>query len=179
MKSLLDVTSTQISIFILFLGAGVSFEGAFSLWVSLKIDYHIVYIMEISKPWQQNFIKSKTIYDIKSCRRIKMSNRTFTSRCWHLAFFGLNSLRHFSSKIWNMIPDEIKSSLRLYEFEIKIRQWASNYCHCKLIRSYVQHVGYVKIIWMVVTILFCLWRPILTLAYYYMNQRCNRLCLDC
>ena len=45
-----------------------------------------------------------------------------------------------------MIPDEIKSSLRLYEFEIKIRQWASNYCHCMLIRSYVQHVGYVKII---------------------------------
>ena len=38
-------------------------------------------------------------------------------------YFGLYSLRYFSSKIWNVIPDEIKNSLSLDEFKTKIRQW--------------------------------------------------------
>ena len=37
-------------------------------------------------------------------------------------YFGLHSLRYLSSKIWNVIPDEIKNSLSLDEFKIKIRQ---------------------------------------------------------
>ena len=37
-------------------------------------------------------------------------------------YFGLHSLRCFSSKIWNVIPDEIKNSLSLDKFKIKIRQ---------------------------------------------------------
>ena len=60
-------------------------------------------------------------------------------------YFGLHSLRYFSSKIWNVIPDEIKNSLSLDKFKIKIRQWAPSACHCKLCRSYIQHVGYVNI----------------------------------
>ena len=56
-------------------------------------------------------------------------------------YFGLHSLKH-SSKIWNFIPDEIKNSLSLDEFKIKIRQWAHSSCHIKPCRSYIQHVGY-------------------------------------
>ena len=37
-------------------------------------------------------------------------------------YFGLHSLRYLSSKIWNVIPDEIKNSLSLDEFKIKIQQ---------------------------------------------------------
>ena len=37
-------------------------------------------------------------------------------------YFGLHSLRHFSSKNCNFIPDEIKNSLSLDEFKIKISQ---------------------------------------------------------
>ena len=60
-------------------------------------------------------------------------------------YFGLHSLRYFSSKIWNVIYDEIKNSLSLDEFKIKIRQWEPRGCHCNLCRSYAQHVGYVNI----------------------------------
>ena len=60
-------------------------------------------------------------------------------------YFGLHSLRYLSSKIWNVISDEIKNSLSLDEFEFKIRQWESSGCHCKLCRSYIQHVGYLNI----------------------------------
>ena len=33
-----DVPTTQMLIFVLFVSAGALFDGAFSLWVSLKID---------------------------------------------------------------------------------------------------------------------------------------------
>ena len=60
-------------------------------------------------------------------------------------YFGLHSLRYFSSKIWNVIPNEIKSSLSLVEFKIKIRQWEPSGCYCKLCRSHIQHEGYFNI----------------------------------
>ena len=63
----------------------------------------------------------------------------------HTTYFGLYSLRYFSSKIWNVISDEIKNSVSLDEFKIRIRQWEPSGCHCKLCRSYIQHVGYVNI----------------------------------
>ena len=46
-------------------------------------------------------------------------------------YFGLHSLRYFSSKIWNVITDEIKNSLSLDESKIKISQWAPSSCHFK------------------------------------------------
>ena len=36
-KSWIDVSTTQMSIFVLFVITGVLFDGAFSLWVSLKV----------------------------------------------------------------------------------------------------------------------------------------------
>ena len=62
----------------------------------------------------------------------KMSNR-FCSV--NTTYVGLRLLRYFSSKIWNIIPDEIKNSLSLDEFKIKIRQWAPSNCQCELCRS--------------------------------------------
>ena len=56
------------------------------------------------------------------------------------AYFGFRLLRYFSSKIWKVIPDEIKKSLILDGFKIKIQQWTSSCCHRKLCRSSIQHV---------------------------------------
>ena len=46
-----------------------------------------------------------------------------SSRFLHLgvntSYFGLKSLIYFSSKIWNIIPDEIKNYLRSEELKIK------------------------------------------------------------
>ena len=52
-----------------------------------------------------------------------ISQTDFVLRGVNTTYFGLHSLRYFSSKIWNVILDEIKNSLSLGEFKIKIRQW--------------------------------------------------------
>ena len=56
-------------------------------------------------------------------------------------YFVLHSLSYFSSKIWDIIPDEIKNSWSFDEFEITIRKWVFSNCHWKLCRSYIQHEG--------------------------------------
>ena len=49
--------------------------------------------------------------------------------------FGLNSLRHFASKVWNMIPIEIKNSSTVEMFKSKISKREPNDCDCKLHRT--------------------------------------------
>ena len=39
--------------------------------------------------------------------------------------FGLNSLRHFSLKVWSMIPIEIKNSSIVEIFKSKISKWVT------------------------------------------------------
>lgn len=80
-----------------------------------------------------------------------MSNRFFVLSGFNTTYFGLHSLKSFSLKIWNIIPDEVKNSLRLDDFKIRMQQWAPNNYHCKLCRSYTQHVGYVNITQIVIT----------------------------
>ena len=55
-----------------------------------------------------------------------MSNRFFVLSGFNTTYFGLHSLKSFSLKIWNIIPDEVKNSLRLDDFKIRMQQWAPN-----------------------------------------------------
>ena len=60
--------------------------------------------------------------------------------------FGLNSLRHFASKVWSMIPIEIKNSSTVEIFKSKISKWEPNDCNCKLCQVYLNRIGYVKLV---------------------------------
>ena len=59
--------------------------------------------------------------------------------------FGLNSLRHFASKVWNMIPIEIKNSSTVEMFKSKISKWEPIDYDCKLCQNYLHRIGYVNL----------------------------------
>ena len=46
--------------------------------------------------------------------------------------FGLKSLKYFASKVWDMIPIEIKNSENLATFTNKIKKWEPIGCDCNL-----------------------------------------------
>ena len=52
--------------------------------------------------------------------------------------YGLNSMRRFASKVWQMIP--------LETFKENIRKWEPSSCNCKLRQPYVHNLGYVHLI---------------------------------
>ena len=60
--------------------------------------------------------------------------------------YGLNSMRCFASKVWQMIPMEIKNSVSIKRFKEKIRKWESSSCYCKLCLPHIHNVGYVNLI---------------------------------
>ena len=58
--------------------------------------------------------------------------------------FGLNSLRHFTSKVWIMIPTEIKNSSTDEMFKSKISKREPN--DCKFCQDYLHRIGYVILV---------------------------------
>ena len=51
--------------------------------------------------------------------------------------YGLKSLNFFASNVWDMIPDEIKSSSTVEILKNKIRKWWPSDCDCQICRTYV------------------------------------------
>ena len=59
--------------------------------------------------------------------------------------FGLNSLRYFASKIWNMVPLEFKNLNDVEIFQSEIRKWEPKQCECTLCLPYTHSIGHVNI----------------------------------
>ena len=51
--------------------------------------------------------------------------------------YGLQSIRYFAQKNWNMIPADIKNVNNLSDFTLKVQPWIFDACPCNLCRCYV------------------------------------------
>ena len=60
--------------------------------------------------------------------------------------YGLNSMRCFASKVWQMIPMEIKNSVSIESVKEKIRKWEPSSCYCIHCQPYIHNLGYVNLI---------------------------------
>ena len=73
------------------------------------------------------------MYNIFQTGKINYNLRSqtdFASNCVNTNKFGLNSLRYFASKVWSMVPLEIKNSGSVEIFKTKIRNWEPKDCNC-------------------------------------------------
>ena len=73
-----------------------------------------------------------------------MTNRFYQKYSQHCKI-GLNSLRHFASKVWSVLPIEIKNSSTAETFKSKISKWEPNHYDCKLCQDYLHRIGYVNL----------------------------------
>ena len=59
---------------------------------------------------------------------------------------GECSLSSFGPIVWNnMLPNKIKSCTSLSEFKLSIKSWIPKNCPCKICKTYIQGLGYVKL----------------------------------
>ena len=54
--------------------------------------------------------------------------------------FGLSYLKYLPTKVWDIVPYDIKSVGNLNLFKKKIRNWEPEGCHCRLCKQYLQGV---------------------------------------
>ena len=86
------------------------------------------------------------MYDIFQTSGISYNLRSqtdFGRYCVNTNRFGLNSLKFFASKVWDIVHLEIKNSDSVKVFKSKIRKWKSN-CSCYLCKTYKNNKGFVK-----------------------------------
>ena len=55
-------------------------------------------------------------------------------------FFGTESIMNLGAKLWNMVPQNIKSSESLNVFKSKIKYWIPNHCPCRIFKIYIGQV---------------------------------------
>ena len=94
-------------------------------------------------------LSNNIMYDIFQTRKINYNLRSqtdFASICVNTKKFGLNSLRYFASKVWSMVPLEIKNSGSLEIFKTKIRNWEPKDSYCYICKTYVSNLGFVTVI---------------------------------
>ena len=56
---------------------------------------------------------------------------------------GIETIRYRGPKTWELVPTKIKISKSLSEFKIKIKDWKTVGCVCRLCKSYIKDLGYI------------------------------------
>ena len=58
-------------------------------------------------------------------------------------FSGTESIKYLGSKIWELIPDEMKELESLWEFKRAIKLWKSTSCSCRLCKqtNFLRYTG--------------------------------------
>ena len=61
-----------------------------------------------------------------------------------LTYLLTESLSFLGPKIWNLVPEEIKTSETVDIFKNKIKKWIPENCPCRLCKTYVRVSGFVN-----------------------------------
>ena len=70
------------------------------------------------------------------------NERTFHSKHIRTDHFGSETLSHLASKIWVLVPKEIKKLESVASFKYAIKNWKPANCPCRLCRTYLFQVGF-------------------------------------
>ena len=83
------------------------------------------------------FKVKETPYALRGCDRL-ICNNIKTTR------YGSESIKFLASKIWELVPHEIKNSSCLAIFKRKIKHWIPIQCPCKLCKTYIPNLGFLE-----------------------------------
>ena len=81
------------------------------------------------------FDKRNNVYDFRNPSE-------FTRRNVRSVFNGTESISCLGSKIWDIVPSELKQLKTINAFKKEIKKWKPLNCPCRLSRPYIQNVGF-------------------------------------
>ena len=125
-----------------------SFEDLLKKDNSFKIHYKNIQSLAIELFKVEKGIANPILCDIFPLRSIDYnlkSQTDFSVISVNTTSFGLNSLRYFESKVWNMVSLELKNLTDVASFKSEIRKWEPMQCECTLCLPYMHSIGDVNI----------------------------------
>ena len=133
---------------IVYNGFITSFEDLLKKDNSFKIHHRIIQSLAIELFKVEKGIANPILCDIFPLRSIDYNLRSqsdFSVGSVNTTHFGLNSLRYFASKVWNMVPFELKNLNDVEIFKSEIRKREPMQCECTLCLPYMHSIGYVSV----------------------------------
>ena len=58
-------------------------------------------------------------------------------------YFGTKIISSLAPKLWELIPNEIKSAKSQNTFIEKMKSWTTDECPCKLCETYAENIGFI------------------------------------
>ena len=55
---------------------------------------------------------------------------------------GLETIKYTGSKLWELLPNEIKQLSSIREFKGYINTWVTDKCSCRICKTYIPNLGY-------------------------------------
>ena len=126
-----------------------SLEDLFKRGKSFTIHQRNIQSLAIESFKVKGNLLNNIMYDIFQTRKMNYNLRSqtdFASNCVNTNKFGLNSLRYFASKVWSMVPLEIKNSGGVKIHKIKIRNSEPKVCYCHRCKTDINNLGFVNVL---------------------------------
>ena len=117
-----------------------SFEDLLMQDNSFKIHHKNIESLAIELFEVEKGLANPILFDtfpLKSVDYNLRSQTDFSVSSVNTIHFGLNSLRYFASKVWSMVPLELKNINDVEIFKSEIKRWKPKQCECTL--SYAQY----------------------------------------
>ena len=126
-----------------------TFESLLQMDGSLSIHHRNIHALciemfkvnkNIGTEIMSNIFKKKSDLGI---RQTRSKNEFFLPQV-NTVHYGHDSLRYFGSKIWNIVPQDLKACSSVKVFKEKIKKWVPHQCPCRLCKDYIYGVGYIN-----------------------------------
>ena len=91
---------------------------------------------------EEIFAKNPSAYTEHVSANTRSKSTFYNSANPKTTKYGLETLRSFGPKVWEMIPIELKNIESLPVFKMEIRKWTPVNCPCKLCRDFIPYLGY-------------------------------------
>ena len=79
--------------------------------------------------------ETESYYNLRRCNDFRILS---ICTVYHVS----ESITFLGSKIWNILPDEIKQQTSLNSFKKSVKKWKSQDCPCRLCKVHVNGVGF-------------------------------------
>ena len=67
-----------------------------------------------------------------------------TQRQARTACYGLETISFLGSRLWQVLPNDVKQSDTLATYKRRIKTWKGEECNCRLCRPFVAQVGFLS-----------------------------------